>query len=49
MTQHWTDDAGADLTQRYATFQTENGGLVVYDREDPSAWLESDLTVEPSV
>ena len=31
---------------RYAEFTTEDG-LVVYDRDDETAWIESDTTVNP--
>lgn len=30
---------------KYATFETEDG-LVLYDRDDPSVWIESDTVVD---
>lgn len=39
-------DAGKRAVPTHASVQTGDGGLLVYDRENPSAWLQSDATVE---
>lgn len=39
-------DAGKHAVPTHASVQTGDGGLLVYDRENPSAWLQSDATVE---
>jgi len=36
------DEAGG----RYASIETSDGELVIYDHEQPSAWLRSDHTVD---
>lgn len=33
-------------TERYAHLSLDNGEVVIYDREDPDMWLQSDVTVE---
>lgn len=33
-------------SDRYAHLPLENGEIVIYDREDPDTWLQSDVTVE---
>jgi len=33
-------------TERYAHLSLDNGAVVIYDREDPDMWLQSDVTVE---
>lgn len=35
----------AATDRRYSAFDSEDG-LVVYDRTEPSAWLQSDTTVD---
>jgi hypothetical protein len=34
---------------RYASFETAEGDLVLYDRDDPTAWLQSDTVVTADV
>jgi hypothetical protein len=34
-----------DQTERYGIFETGDGSHVLYDRENASAWLQSDYTV----
>lgn len=31
---------------RYATIETGDGDLVIYDREETTAWLQADHTVD---
>jgi len=31
--------------QRYAELSLEDGSIVIYDAENPSAWIQSDATV----
>jgi hypothetical protein len=38
-----TDDSRKD--SRYGAFETEGGSVVVYDRDEPTAWIQSDYTV----
>lgn len=40
-----TIDGDADETERYGSFETADGGVVVYDRNRPEAWLQSDVSV----
>lgn len=35
--------------ERYATLEIAEGDVVIYDREEPNAWLQSDRPVEPRV
>ena len=35
-----------ETEQRYAVLETGDGDVVIYDREQPSAWLQSDFTIE---
>ena len=35
-----------ETRERYGAIETGNGDLVIYDREETSAWLQSDHTVE---
>jgi hypothetical protein len=39
-------DTDVDPEERYAALETGDGEVVIYDREEPSAWLQSDHTVE---
>jgi hypothetical protein len=32
--------------ERYAHLELGDGAVVIYDREDPDTWLQSDFTVE---
>lgn len=34
--------------ERYASLEIGDGDVVIYDREEPSAWLQSDYIVEPA-
>jgi hypothetical protein len=48
MTDHAADTDGAEETDdRYALLEIGDEDIVIYDREEPSAWLQSDHTVEP--
>lgn len=40
-------DADEETNDRYAVLEIGDGDVVIYDREEPSAWLQSDHTVEP--
>jgi hypothetical protein len=31
--------------QRYAELSLEDGGVVIYDAENPSAWIQSDAAI----
>jgi hypothetical protein len=33
-------------SDRYAHLSLDNGEIVIYDREDPETWLQSDFAVE---
>ncbi|WP_276301473.1 DUF7331 family protein [Halorussus lipolyticus] len=33
---------------RYEAYETDSGTVVVFDSENPRAWIESDDTVSPS-
>lgn len=39
----------SESEERYAALETGDGDVVVYDREQPSAWLQSDYTVELAI
>jgi len=41
-------DADHETDDRYAVLEIGDGDVVIYDREEPSAWLQSDHTVEPA-
>ncbi|MFB6184932.1 MAG: hypothetical protein ABEI96_10290 [Haloarculaceae archaeon] len=32
--------------ERYGAFETGDGSVIVYDREKPTAWVQSDYAVE---
>jgi len=34
--------------ERYGVIETEDGELVIYDRDEETAWLQSDRTVDVS-
>lgn len=36
----------SDAQERYGAIETGDGDLVIYDREETTAWLQSDHTVE---
>ncbi|WP_276270703.1 DUF7331 family protein [Haloarcula litorea] len=43
------DDSNANDpsdSERYGTFTTGGGDVVVYDTDNPAAWLQSDYAVE---
>lgn len=50
-----TDAAEADLPEsaldsdRYAHLSLDDGAVVIYDREEPDTWLQSDFVVEVGV
>lgn len=33
-------------SERYAHLSLDNGEVVIYDREDPDMWVQSDFVVE---
>lgn len=41
-------DAGGETDDRYAMLEIGDEDIVIYDREESSAWLQSDHTVEPA-
>jgi hypothetical protein len=41
-----TTDTGHETGGRYASIETGDGDVVIYDLEEPAAWLQSDYTVE---
>jgi hypothetical protein len=41
-----TQDTDPESDERYAALETGDGDVVIYDREEPSAWLQSDHTVD---
>lgn len=41
-----TTDTGDETGGRYASIETRNGDIVIYDQEHQTAWLQSDHTVE---
>lgn len=38
-------DAETEPVERYASFETSDGQVVLYDREDPTSWLQTDTLV----
>jgi hypothetical protein len=44
-----TSDTDGETADRYAALEMGDGDVVIYDREEPSAWLQSDHTVELAV
>jgi len=44
-----TDESPEDSAdERYAALDIGDGDVVIYDREEPSAWLQSDHVVDPA-
>jgi hypothetical protein len=41
-------EADEERDDRYAALEIGDEDVVIYDREEPSAWLQSDHTVEPA-
>ncbi len=41
-----TTDTGHEADGRYASIETKDGDVVIYDPEQPTAWLQSDCTAE---
>lgn len=39
------NQTGAERDARYDSFETADGTTVLYDRDEPTAWLQSDTTV----
>jgi hypothetical protein len=39
-------DIRQETDERYAALETGDGDVVIYDREEPSAWLQSDYTID---
>ena len=51
MSQHASDtdtETDTEADERYAALEIGDGDVVIYDREEPSAWLQSDHVVEPA-
>ncbi|ERH09124.1 MAG: hypothetical protein J07HX64_00876 [halophilic archaeon J07HX64] len=44
-----TPDVDEKTDNRYSALEIGDGDIVIYDREEPSAWLQSDHTVELAV
>lgn len=42
------DQTGGEQTNKYGTFVTGDGNFVVYDRNNPDAWIQSDFALELS-
>jgi len=40
-----TTDTGHEAGGRYASIETNEGDVVIYDHEQPTAWLQSDYAV----
>lgn len=40
------DQTGGAQTDKYGTFVTGDGNFVVYDRENPDAWVQSDVALD---
>jgi hypothetical protein len=38
-------DAETEPVECYASFETSDGQVVLYDREDPTSWLQTDTLV----
>lgn len=43
-----TPDVDAGTDDRYAALRIGDEDLVIYDREESGAWLQSDLTLDPA-
>jgi hypothetical protein len=41
-----TTDTEHKAGERYASIETGNGDVIIYDHEEPTAWLQSDEAVE---
>jgi hypothetical protein len=41
-----TTKTESERDERYSAIETGDGDLVIYDREETTAWLQSDHTVE---
>ena len=42
------DRTGGEQSDKYGTFVTGDGNFVVYDRENPDAWIQSDFALDLS-
>ena len=40
-----TTEEPAEDDERYGTIETGDGETIIYDRESPEAWVQSDLLV----
>jgi len=40
------DQTGGAQTDKYGTFVTGDGNFVVYDRDNPDAWIQSDIALD---
>ena len=38
------DQTGSEQDAKYGSFETDEGETVLYDRDEPTAWLQSDTT-----
>ncbi len=41
-------ETDTDEKETYGVIKTEDGDLVIYDRDEKTAWLQSDHTVDVS-
>jgi len=41
-------ETDTDADERYGAIETADGDIVIYDRQQETAWLQSDTAVETS-
>jgi hypothetical protein len=46
MAEQSIDRTGAERAEKYGSFETDEGETVLYDRDEPTAWLQSDTVAE---
>jgi hypothetical protein len=46
MAEQSIERTGAERAEKYGSFETDEGETVLYDRDEPTAWLQSDTTAE---
>jgi len=46
MAEQSIDRTGAERAGKYGSFETDDGATVLYDRDEPTAWLQSDTVAE---
>lgn len=47
-TEHRAAEPETESRDRYGAFETAGGGVCVYDRENPQAWIRTDTTLDPA-